>query len=179
MSDGRTHSLATVGAGFAFVGSAIGCLYLTPTQLAVAGLGCAFQMVYNGDCDVDNGFIGDAFVRQVIGTDIFYDFWLNPYRKAYKHRSFWTHAPLIGTLNRIGYLLCPAIIFLNKDQPTSYLHLLFMLPFAFLCSGVLWCLLILLHNLNIDLVYWTSGFIFGMAIADSIHWLFDWLGNST
>lgn len=67
-----------------------------------AGAFCGLLM--SPDLDVDEGSRSEYFVRGVSGLleKIWWGYWW-PYRKI-PHRSFLSHAPVIGTLIRLVYL---------------------------------------------------------------------------
>jgi uncharacterized metal-binding protein len=68
-------------------------------------LGCFCGLVLTCDLDHDDGTISEHFVRSVgsIFQKVWWAYWY-PYRKAMRHRSFWSHAPIVGTFIRIVYL---------------------------------------------------------------------------
>lgn len=57
------------------------------------------------DLDHDDGSISQHFVRGVSGAaeKVWWLYWY-PYRRALAHRSFFSHAPVIGTVIRVFYL---------------------------------------------------------------------------
>ena len=65
------------------------------------------------------------------------------------HRSPWSHLPFLSTLIRFGYLLIPLAIG----------------SFAFGIANVV--------PLGIQLAGPLFGLYLGLAISDSLHWLFD------
>jgi len=73
-------------------------------------------------------------------------FWF-PYAKLFKHRSFWSHAPLVGTMIRLAYLfgIIGAVM-----RGLGYWDLFVALPWA--------------------LIGWWS---IGLAVSDAAHWLMD------
>ena len=75
--------------------------------------------------------------------------YLFPYAKIIPHRSFLSHAPVIGTLLRIGYLCLPPLLLalaLDVDLPAV--------------SIIAW---------------WLAGWTFvGLAVSDTAHWIMDW-----
>jgi uncharacterized metal-binding protein len=72
--------------------------WLTRTPAAVLAVGSAYLfsgLMFAGDLD--------TYSRQYQRWLWLRWLWL-PYRKLFKHRSFWTHGPLVGTVVRILYL---------------------------------------------------------------------------
>lgn len=107
MAPGRSHNR---GNGLLVLATFSGALYLG-APVSVAGwmaAGVALGFVLGPDLDVDGGNIAMHNMRRVpfVGRLLSWPWrfiWF-PYAKVFKHRSFWTHAPLIGTAIRIIYL---------------------------------------------------------------------------
>lgn len=120
MASGRTHSIATIL-------SAMCGVMQVPTNGAGAAwiTGSIYGLLAQSDLDqIENigekigGYYGQYIIRETfksyrkIGSTIERIWWLywQPYAKTFKHRSFWSHAPIVSTLGRLMYGL-PYIIF--------------------------------------------------------------------
>lgn len=165
MPSGNVHSTVTVAAS-------IGIALLPYNDIVIPALGCLSGMILTPDLDHDSGHIGYEFVRKM-GGNIFESWWhgvWRPYQIAMKHRSFWSHFPVVSTLVRIIYLFCPLIINAIKDQKStggfrvgalSVRSQLLAMPF--------WLLLPVVMMYPIETVW----FICGLMFSDFWHWVFD------
>ena len=103
MPSGRVHTMTTIGL-------AVGSIPMSNPPLTV---GILSGLILSPDLDVDNGFVGLAHLRRVpfVGTPlawIWRAFWW-PYSKTVPHRSAISHAPIVGTMLRLGYLSAPLL----------------------------------------------------------------------
>jgi len=103
MPSGRVHTATTLML-------AVGSLPMSDPALTV---GIVSGLILSPDLDVDEGFIGLAHLRRVpfVGTSLAWlwrAFWW-PYSKTVPHRSAISHAPLVGTSLRVGYLAFPLL----------------------------------------------------------------------
>jgi uncharacterized metal-binding protein len=114
MPSGNVHNAATTS-----IILSLGVVYAlkvdTPLELAAVGVGAMANYFMSPDLDVDNGFQGFAKLRRfpIIGKVLAFVWravWW-PYAIVVKHRSWVSHAPIISTLIRIGYLY--AVIWLS------------------------------------------------------------------
>jgi uncharacterized metal-binding protein len=126
MSDGKTHLNVSIGASGGIVAGSI-LFYITydPLSIFLAAVGCWIQIIMSPDLDVDDGYIGDYYLRKV-GLEWWYDLFWYPYRIGFKHRSKWSHFPIISTLLRLIYLVSPIIIstiFSDQDSGNTPLSL--------------------------------------------------------
>ncbi|PSR16880.1 metal-binding protein [filamentous cyanobacterium CCP3] len=96
--------------------------------------------------------------------------WL-PYRGRIRHRSHWSHGPIIGTVVRVLYLsfwlsLGGLILvdFLNSSQRTA-------LSWGDLVDGLNWALL----------TYWPwwLALVIGLELGALSHYVADWLSSAT
>ena len=96
--------------------------------------------------------------------------WL-PYRGKIRHRSNWSHGPVIGTVVRVLYLsvwigLGGLILvdFLNRSQRTA-------LSWGDLADGLSWALL----------TYWPwwLALVIGLELGALSHYVTDWLSSAT
>lgn len=111
MASGRTHTLATLTAGAAGVFHfAEDGNYLFASAWLAAALYCTIATPDNDQ--LDNG---GAYCLQVARETwrplerITRAYWM-PYAKLFSHRSFYTHAPVVGTLIRLAYAM-PYLVF--------------------------------------------------------------------
>lgn len=144
MSSGRTHSLVTSIASGTLIGSMIALDY-SIFDSSLVGLGCMSGILLTPDLDVDNGNISDSIIRNDWGhiPQYLWRLYWTPYAKILKHRSFWSHFPLVSTAIRVIYI--------------SLIPILFMYLFGFE------------FELN---RYWIEWFI-GLCVSDFLHYLFD------
>lgn len=103
MPSGRVHTITTLGLA---VGS-------FPIASPAVSVGILSGLILSPDLDVDDGFIGLSHLRRfpLVGTSlawIWRAFWW-PYSKTVPHRSAISHAPLVGTVLRVGYLSLPLL----------------------------------------------------------------------
>jgi len=66
-----------------------------------------------------------------------------PYAKAMKHRSFWSHAPVVSTAIRWAYFIGPILFLMNYYIPAS------------------------------PLLLWGLGVFLGLVVTDTAHWAED------
>lgn len=111
MANGATHTLTTMCA------SAVGVSYFgldnieASSAWLLAGLWC---VIVQPDLDVDNGYYGLFVLSNTKkGIERLWHLYWQPYARLLKHRSFFSHAPLIGTLGRLlygGWFLIPILL---------------------------------------------------------------------
>ena len=181
MADGQHHSGMSKGIASGIGLGAISSYFLTPIEISFIAIGCLFGIVMTPDLDSDNGFIGDWYIRRVFrkpGLLVWNIIW-SPYRVALKHRSFWSHTPVIGTTVRLLFCFCPCIILLLKDQNSTKFYEL--IPKVFLSqmvvilpiSVVLMTIYFLYMNTQIDLLLIGLSLFSGLCISDFGHWVLD------
>lgn len=176
MATGKVHSHASIGAGLALFGTGALSYVLQPDQIMLAGVSAGtLGLVFGNDLDVDNGYIGDYYIRKFFLTDFFYDIVFEAYRQGIKHRSKLSHWPLLGTAVRLLYLIFPPIIVLVHDQPTPATKLLLLSLPALLFSALLWVstLILLQYFYWGDILYYAVGVVYGLIVSDTIHYIFD------
>ena len=102
------------------------------------------------DADVDGGAIADYYLRVYTGrvVETIWTMLWNPYRKAFKHRSFLSHFPLVSTCIRILYV--------------GAFYFLIATPLKYLSSLV---------RIDWPLFLWWA--FVGLVLADSMHWGLD------
>lgn len=104
MPSGSVHTITTIALAVGTVATG---------QPTAATVGVLSGLILSPDLDVDKGFIGLAHLRRVpvIGWLLavaWRVFWY-PYAKIVPHRSPISHAPIVGTLLRVGYLAVPVL----------------------------------------------------------------------
>lgn len=177
MSDGKTHSNVSIGASAGIIAGSI-LFYFTydPISVVCASIGSVIQIIISPDLDVDDGYIGDYYLRK-IGLEWFYDLFFHSYRIGFKHRSFWSHFPVISTLLRILYLLFPFVIAnLFSDQDNGNRPLSFKIFTLSIISQILsipfWIIIGILYYYQVDWIYLLS-ILYGIMIGDILHYLYD------
>lgn len=143
MSSGKRHDLATIAT--AMLITKIGISLITIGRpfyplFLIAG-GCFFGLWLSPDLDLPHCNARKRWgVLQFIWT---------PYDRFFKHRSFASHFPIIGTGLRLIYLLVVPVVLLFVFLPSLFYLIVFN--------------------------FWDSfGWIFcGLIITDSIHWIMD------
>lgn len=122
-------------------------------------LGCALGAFLSPDLDLPTITVSEWMVIRIpiigwILGPLFVAFWM-PYALVFKHRSFWTHTPVISTIGRVWYILS-AILLLHALRPG-------------------WDIVpTLLEWVDSPLKHWSlfAGFI-GLCLSDTGHWLRD------
>lgn len=105
MASGKQHAQASLLLAGAGVTSAL----IYPREGLLIAAGAMLGLVLSPDLDVDNPTYSDYVVRKWFGTLLawlWFAFWF-PYRKLVPHRHWFSHAPIIGTLFRVGYIGIP------------------------------------------------------------------------
>ncbi len=105
MASGLLHTTATLAA------SAVGVtLYLSAgdatSALAwgAAGLWCVIVQPDLDQIDNDGGYYGYYIAdRTLEGASNIIRWYWTPYARLLRHRSFWSHAPVVGSLGRLFY----------------------------------------------------------------------------
>ncbi len=95
MPSGKTHDRVTL-LSLPLVVLAIGLLSRSERAMLLVGAAYLFSgLMFAGDLDLySQQYRRWLWLRWL---------WL-PYRHCFKHRSFWTHGPLVGTALRLGYV---------------------------------------------------------------------------
>jgi uncharacterized metal-binding protein len=150
MSNGRTHSIASVALACGFLLSGGG----------QEAMGALVGVMISPDCDVDNGFVADTYIRNRFGrvVEMGWDGLWYFYRRSLKHGGELSHFPIISTLGRIAYLFFFTIVI-------PYVVLMLFLPGAW--------------DIQTELGWWWGKIwehwrlIVGLMGADLIHWGLD------
>jgi len=148
MPTGRTHAAITAIAagGLYYLSTQAG--YSREVTLALSG-GCMAGVLITPDLDVDHPVRSHYVVKRKLGSLAAAVWWLAwyPYGRAINHRSWLSHAPVIGTALRLVYM-----------------------------SLIAWLLLMVTPGENIELVIDTTLFIWfalGLTVSDILHWIAD------
>lgn len=182
MSSGQHHAGMTKGLAAGLGIGAVSSLFLHPVEILFMTAGCLLGIVLNPDNDSDGGNIGYSYIESIFGRyglAIWKLLW-TPYRIGIKHRSFWSHTPIIGTTVRLIYCVLPIILILLKDQestpiyeiiPKALLAQTVAIPFIALIGAVLYYLW--LYFPDIDWIMLGLSLFTGLCIADFGHWVLD------
>lgn len=147
MPSGKTHVALTL--------SAMSGMMVPPIIMASNGnslyylLGCLLGTLITPDLDLDNGNITDSLIRKVFPpAQVIWRILWTPYSKLIPHRSPFSHAPVLGTFLRIGYMF----LIIN--------------------------LISILYHLIVDTVFsfyfvWNWSLVAGLCHVDTIHFLVD------
>lgn len=137
--------------------------WLTRTPAAVLAVGSAYLfsgLMFAGDLD--------TYSRQYQRWLWLRWLWL-PYRKLFRHRSFWTHGPLVGTVVRILYLGSWLLLFLlSVTLLGSLANVWPWQPQRWFTTAGMW---IDTHRTHLLLV---AG---GLELGAMNHSISDWLGS--
>jgi uncharacterized metal-binding protein len=145
---GKRHSVAC---GVVALASAGALFYYSPSAAFWCSVGALSGVIINPDLDLaDQGTIANHYIRKYLGllAERLFHLWWWPYGKLLKHRSFWSHAPVVSTAIRLGY------IFLSI-WPIWYL---FKLP-------------------QITFAPWMGWMLLGLVLADFVHGALDALDS--
>lgn len=143
--DGVTHARAS--AALAATGGIV-VTAITGDLKAGASFacGCALGVMMTPDLDQEGIGKGEwKLIQASLGVGFLWVWLWYPYARAIKHRSFLSHAPLVGTAGRLIYLLC--------------------LPTALWLAGK-----ISLEWIPIWICLWA---IAGLVVSDIGHWVLD------
>ena len=158
MASGRTHAAISVAASPVAFFTALN--YSGSVELAsFAAVGCGIVgIVLTPDLDqqtkswIENKMLRNQNIIVALVGILHYWFWL-PYAKAFPHRAFATHFPIISTAIRLAYIAVGllAVYWLA----TNILGMTFVLP-------------------DIDKILpYAVATIYGLTISDTLHWLTD------
>lgn len=114
MPNGRCHSAATVATTSAFLSYFMAGVQITSSYVAEwnewafwSACGAFAGLVVEPDLDQDYQAAPLGTMRQT-GGDVLARVWQlywTPYARLIPHRSIWSHAPVVGTLGRVFYLV--------------------------------------------------------------------------
>lgn len=171
MASGQVHTAVTLGATAGLGGGfALGYFTHDPTIVLLVGCGIIAGVFIGPDLDVDGGNISEYHIRKLLKVTFLWSAFWRPYRLALRHRSFWSHGPIVSTVIRIAYIFSPPVIFIVKDQDTSWLTLFFHVCISqLLALPFVW---LLLTYTEILITYIPYLFL-GLLVSDILHLIFD------
>jgi len=158
MASGYTHERITQYAAPVVAASAF--WHSADVGLAVAaGVGCWLGIYLSPDLDICGMTRSENQVARHFGRVVgwlFWAFWY-PYGRLVRHRSFWSHAPIVGTAGRLVYMLWPCI------AATVLLDYSGILAYDF---TAFW------HGVSGSAVFW--WIVRGLAVSDILHFIADY-----
>ena len=181
MSSGQHHAGMTKGIASGITLGAISSYFLSPIEISLMAVGCLIGLFLTPDLDHDNASTPNEYVGFALGKwgrRVWEVVW-NPYRLGIKHRSFWSHTPIIGTTVRLIYLILPVIIIFIKDQsstsifeiiPRAFIAQIVTLPFTAMLAV---CVYFLWSYTQVDLTILGLSLFAGLSISDVGHWALD------
>lgn len=171
MSEGKIHSAVTIGATAGLLAGYYSGYFIDPQLFPIVAASCLTGIVLSPDVDVDGGYIGHYYARKLFGKpgEWIFDGIMKPYQVSIKHRSFWSHFPLVSTLLRLIFLVCPFIIILFSDQETPVSEIFIR---CIISSIILMPVWMFLYFTSPDWHIFVYVYI-GLVISDTLHYLFD------
>jgi uncharacterized metal-binding protein len=102
MASGLFHSIASLNVATCY---AVIATYTDNPAMYWTVAGAFAGTIITCDLDHDSGTLSEHFVRGISGAaqKVWWAYWF-PYRRLVAHRSFISHAPLIGTVVCLVYL---------------------------------------------------------------------------
>ena len=102
MSSGKVHKRANIITGACVVGGSI--LFGMPSVVVAGSIaGSVAGTVISPDFDL-NAALPASFMTKIPGVRVVWGTFWRPYQLIFKHRSFWSHTPFVGTTGRILYI---------------------------------------------------------------------------
>lgn len=154
MATGKGHAAATLILSPVTAG---GTWWLTGGDLiaaGIAGTGCLSGLFISPDLDMETITISEYWlVRWTLGLGWLWVMLWYPYALIVKHRSWFSHAPLISTMGRVLYIV---LVYLGIAVLLRYFLKIELFPFWIVLSWQQWLIL-----------------IGGLAISDLGHWWLD------
>lgn len=144
MASGKVHNAVSVIASVP-TGLAVTALY-GPGPGAISALGCLLGIAVGPDNDMLTITEYEWWiVKKTMGLGYVWLGYWGPYATIFKHRSFWSHFPVVSTAIRILYII-----------PILYIiSLVINIPFW----DFLW-----------DTFWWIGV---GLMVSDTLHWILD------
>lgn len=141
---GKIHNTASALAAIPS-GLAVGLTY-GPGPGVLTALGCLTGIAVGPDNDMLTITTYEwAIIKRTLGLGYIWLGYWGPYAAIFKHRSFWSHAPVISTAIRILYIL-PLLYILSAVLRQSLGHFMWN-------------------------TFWWVGI--GLLISDTLHWIMD------
>jgi len=103
MSSGKIHKRANIAFGVCAVSTSI-ILGMPSVVVAGALAGSVAGTITSPDMDL-NAALPSSFMTKIPGVRIIWGTIWRPYQLIFKHRSFWSHFPIVGTTGRVLYLM--------------------------------------------------------------------------
>lgn len=177
MSSGKIHSAATIGVA---VGLGVGyttAYVLYPYHVPALVAGALYGVLSNPDLDLD---VKDSSSRRIGQVFFLLRWWWDvlwkPYRVGVKHRSWISHWPIVSTAIRLLYCISPLVIstaFSDQDETLRDSSRLVALSIPSQVAAFPFYVIIGLSVLLPDPILWWVAFFIGLALADTLHWIFD------
>jgi len=166
MASGVVHNTVTVAASAMLVPTVMAYGFPMGTAVAV-GAGCLAGIFLTPDLDqetynrIENKFRKSKNPFVAILGNLYIIFWM-PYALAVSHRSFVSHAPIVGTLIRVIYLIAGTALVLFLSG-----HVLSFVSPSVATAFLGW----------LAVTGYLGSAVVGLVIADTLHWIFDmrWL----
>jgi uncharacterized metal-binding protein len=128
MASGQLHTTATLCMGAAGVYHFVDANNIV--NALAWGAGALYQTVIQPDLDfIDEGqktYYGMFIIRETFPRIVepLFAFYWSKYARLLSHRSFWSHAPIVGTLGRLiyaGWLIVFLWIFRHIPEPLAWM----------------------------------------------------------
>jgi uncharacterized metal-binding protein len=154
LSSGKIHKRANIAFGVGVVGTSI--LFGMPS-VVIAGTIAGSVAGTTVTCDYDlNAALPASFMTRIPGVRVLWGTFWRPYQLMFKHRSFWSHTPFVGTTGRVLYIAL---------WIWFWSWIFWQLGFDISPEGVLnW------FKLNVD--FWIVTFLV-WCCQDIVHWILD------
>ena len=140
MATGRIHTKVSVATSFALIFS----FPIVGFNSILLALGALNGVLVSPDLDVDNGYIGNFYLRKYLGrwADKLWGVYWYAYARLMPHRSTFSHKPFLGTLIRYVYMAPVIVISLSIGK--HFLGQWYIGQLAFLVLG----------NIITDILHW-------------------------
>lgn len=102
MASGKIHRASNLATGI-FLTTTIFLVFERQDLVIAAAIGSFIGYSATPDMDVNHGLPRSFFTRIPYIAVLWVAMW-KPYSLAFKHRSFWSHSPLVSTVIRALYL---------------------------------------------------------------------------
>lgn len=154
MATGKQHMAGTLVLSPVTVGSVWWLTGGDVITAAVAGAGCLSGLFINPDLDMETVTMSEYWlVRWTLGLGWLWIMLWYPYALLAKHRSWFSHTPIISTVGRVIYVV---LLYFGVTVLLYYFFAIELFPF--------WALL--------NWEQWTI-FVGGLTISDLGHWWLD------
>lgn len=102
MSSGKIHKRANIAFGVSVISTSI--LFGMPSVVVAGAMaGSLAGTVITPDYDL-NAALPASFMTKIPGVRLLWGIFWRPYQLLFKHRSFWSHFPFVGTTGRVLYI---------------------------------------------------------------------------